>query len=162
MNSEKTKKNISNADNQHNPFELLKSALGSAMSGFYELFEPFNPPAGRLVNVLLSPAIDIVDSEDEFKIEVEMPGMDIGDVSVTFNDNILTIKGEKNTSKQDKCKNYKIREINYGRYERSVLLPDTVDVNKAKASFKKGMLWVVIPKKPESIKKHHSIQIEKM
>jgi HSP20 family protein len=45
-----------------------------------------------------------------------------------------------------------MREISYGNYERSVFLPDTVDVEKAKASFKKGMLWVTFPKKPECAK----------
>ncbi|MCD6046101.1 MAG: heat-shock protein [Gammaproteobacteria bacterium] len=163
MNLLSTKKNVlvSASPPKHNPFWPLQNALDNAMSEFYGWFEPFNFPTERFENILLHPAIDIVDSEDQFKVEAEMPGMGEEDVQVSINNNVLTIKGEKTTSKQDKSKNYRMREISYGSYERSVLLPDTVDVDKAKASFKKGMLWVVLPKKPESTKKSCTIPVEK-
>src|ERR1051326_535892 len=108
----------------HNPFLSLQNELNKAMSDFYGLFEPFNFPNERFENLSLSPAIDIVDDKDQFKVEVEMPGMGEKDIQVSINNGLLTIKGEKTTSKQDKDKNYMMREISYGRYERSVSLPD--------------------------------------
>ncbi len=106
--------------------------------------------------------MDIVDDKENLKIEVEMPGMGEEDIKVSIADGILTIRGEKETSKKDEGKNYVRREIGYGSYERTIPLPDSVDVEKAKASFKKGMLWVTIPKKPESVKRSRELKIEKI
>ena len=83
------------------------------------------------------------------------------DVKVSVSDGILTVKGEKTTSKQDQDKNYLMREINYGCYERNIPLPDSADLSKVQASFKKGMLWVNIPKKAEAIKERREIKVEK-
>lgn len=83
------------------------------------------------------------------------------DIHVSFDGNKLLIKGEKTSSKKDDDKHFISREISYGCYERSILLPITADVSRASASFKKGMLWVIIPK--QAIKKSASkeIKIEK-
>lgn len=113
-------------------------------------------------NLILNPSMDIVDDKENLKIEVEMPGMGEEDIKVSIADGILTIRGEKETSKKDEGKNYVRREIGYGSYERTIPLPDSVDVEKAKASFKKGMLWVTIPKKPESVKRSRELKIEKI
>ena len=90
-----------------------------------------------------------------------MPGMDEKDVTVSLKDNLLTIHGEKSTSKKDERKNYIAREISYGRYERSITLPQAADGEKVSASFKKGMLWVTIPKKAGSKGNGRQIKIEK-
>lgn len=145
----------------NNPFSLLQNELNKVVSDLYGWFEPYNFPKERFENLTLSPAIDIVDEKDHFKIEVEMPGMSEEDVNVFIDHGILTIRGEKSISKKDKGKNYMSREINYGIYERSVSLPDAVDVDQAKASFKKGMLWVYLPKKAEYTKKCCTVNVEK-
>ncbi|APC91653.1 MULTISPECIES: Hsp20/alpha crystallin family protein [Francisella] len=157
------KKNIpvSVGHQKHKPFWSLQNELNKALGDIYGWFEPFNFPSERFENLSLSPAIDIVDDKNQFKVEVEMPGMGEDDVKVSIDNGILTIKGEKTTSKQDKDKNYMMREISYGSYERSVSLPDTVDVDKAEASFKKGMLWVILPKKPECAKKYRTLDVKK-
>jgi len=115
----------------------------------------------KFENIKLSPALDIVEDKDCFKIEAEMPGMSEKDINVTFNDNRITIQGEKSTSKKNEKKNFVSREISYGRYDRTVSLPLTADVDKATASFKKGMLWVTIPKRANSSSSSKSIKIEK-
>lgn len=90
-----------------------------------------------------------------------MPGMDEKDVTVSLKDNLLTVHGEKSISKKDERKNYIAREISYGRYERSITLPQSADGEKVSASFKKGMLWVTIPKKADSKGNGRQIKIEK-
>lgn len=149
------------SDNVISPFLRLQQEVNHAMSDFYDLFEPMSIDLKKFENLKLSPALDIVEDKDCFKIEVEMPGMSEKDITVTFNDNRITIEGEKSTSKKDEKKNFVSREITYGRYERSVSLPLTADVDKATASFKKGMLWVTIPKKNQSKVSSKSIKIEK-
>ncbi len=113
-------------------------------------------------NLLLNPSIDIVDDKESFKVVAELPGMGEDDIQVFISEGMLVIRGSKETSSKDQGKNYLKREIGYGRYERTIALPESVDIDKAKASFKKGMLWVHIPKKPEAIKKSRELKIEKI
>ena len=104
--------------------------------------------------------MDIVEDKEHFRVQVEMPGMDEKDVKVSLADNILTISGEKSTSKKNEGKKYISREISYGKYERSISLPTTIDVDKAKATFKKGMLWVELPKKEAANASARDIKVE--
>lgn len=147
---------------RHNPFVSLQHELDKAMTDFYGLFDRNKLVKENFENFLIVPAIDLVEDKDTLKIEVEMPGMGEEDVKVSIDNGILTIKGEKTTSRKDKEKNYLSREISYGSYERSIALPDTVDTTKAKASFKKGMLWVTLPKKPECTKECRDIPVERV
>lgn len=149
--------------NHRNPFFAIQTSFDKALESFYKNFNGFDLPkftTDEFENQAICPAIDIVDDKDHFKVEAEMPGMGEENIQVSIEDNILTIKGEKQTSKQDSKKNYLMREISYGAYERSIRLPDSADIDKAKASFKKGMLWVDIPKKIESIKQSKKIKVE--
>ena len=105
--------------------------------------------------------MDLVEDKDCFKLEVEMPGLDENNIKLTLNNNLLTISGEKSISRKDQDKNYIAREITYGRYERSITLPQSADLSRITASFKKGMLWVNIPKKIGSCGKEQQIKIQR-
>lgn len=94
----------------------------------------------------LTPAVDIIDNERVFRVEAELPGIKAENVEVDIGDNLLTIKGEKKASKEDKGENYVHRERYYGKYLRTISLPENVDTSRAKATFKKGVLWVEVPK----------------
>jgi len=144
-----------------NPFLKLQQEVNHAMNDFYDLFEPTNVNFENFAHIKLTPALDIVEDKDYFKVEVEMPGMGEEDIKVSFNENRMTIEGEKTTSKKDENKNYLSREISYGRYERTLTLPASADVSKANATFKKGMLWVVIPKRTESKSNKKTLKIER-
>ena len=156
-----TLKKYHQSENVISPFLRLQQEVNHAMHDFYDLFEPMSIDLKKFENIKLSPALDIVEDKDCFKIEAEMPGMGEKDITVTFNDNRITIEGEKSTSRKDEKKNFVSREITYGRYERTVSLPLTADVDNATASFKKGMLWVIIPKKAQGKSSSKSIKIEK-
>lgn len=134
-------------DLSKNPFFKLQNEVNHAMSDFYDLFQPLSANLEKFEHMMLTPALDVIEDAKSFKIEAEMPGMSEEDITIYFSNNRLTIEGEKTTAKKDSKKNFVNREISYGHYERSIALPDTADVNKATASFKKGMLWVLIPKK---------------
>lgn len=145
---------------KNNSMLSLQRELNKAVGDFFG-FEPFNFPTERFEDLVLYPAVDIVDDNEKFKAEFEMPGMGEEDVKVSVDNGMLIVKGEKKTSRKDKDKNYMMREISYGSYERKISLPDSVDIDKAKASFKKGMLWVEIPKKPECSTKTRDLEVEK-
>lgn len=143
------------------PFLTIQKEVDKALNNFYDLFEakPFN--FQEYENLNLAPRMDLIEDENSYKLEVEMPGMDEKDVTVSLKDNLLTIHGEKSTSQKDERKNYIAREISYGSYERSITLPQAADSDKVSASFKKGMLWVTIPKKAGSKGNGRQIKIEK-
>lgn len=144
-----------------NPFASIQKEVDRALSGFYDIFEARPFDLKEFENLSIAPSMDLIEDEQSYKLEVEMPGMDEKDITIALNDNILTIHGEKSTSKKDERKNYIAREINYGRYERSISLPQAADGDKATASFKKGMLWITIPKKAGRRGNGHHIKIEK-
>lgn len=150
---------------QQEPFSLLRTALDKAMDDFHNveslLETPFFPHE-RHKGLSITPSVDIVNDKKIFKAEFEIPGMGKDDIKVSIADGILTIKGKKKTSRKDEGKDYVMREIAYGECERSIALPDSVDIKKAKATFKKGMLWVNIPKKPESTKECREIKIQEV
>ena len=144
----------------HNPFLNLQHEVDRLFSDFNDLFSPSGFDWRQFEKMQLSPSMDVVDHGDHFSIQLEMPGMDEKDVKVNIMDNVLTICGIKSSSKKNEGKKYISQEISYGEYERSLTLPSTVDAAKAKATFKKGMLWVELPKKIESKTGNHDIKVE--
>jgi HSP20 family protein len=106
------------------------------------------------------PAIDIIESENSFKVEAELPGIDQDDIEVTINDHCLIIRGEKKLSDEKQGENFISQERYYGEYQRAVVLPEYADTDKANASFKHGVLWVEIPKKPGAETKSRRLEIK--
>jgi HSP20 family protein len=151
MNGILRNKSVSAKKHELNPLTRLHDEIDHAMHDFYNLFESTTKSTlGVFENIKLSPALDIIEDKDSFKLEVEMPGLGEEDIRLSVNENILTIEAEKSTSKKDDKKNFLSREISYGRYERTISLPLSADLDKASASFKKGLLWITIPKKSAS------------
>jgi HSP20 family protein len=145
---------------QRNPFLAIQNELDRAMNDFSGLLGQ-QWDFGKFEGLRLSPRVDIVDTKDHFKVECELPGLSEEEVKVYIADGLLTIKGEKSISKQDIEKNYLMREITYGNYERSLALPENVDIEKAVASFRKGMLWIDIPKKLNVTDNVRELKIER-
>ena len=72
----------------------------------------------------------------------------------------MTIKGERQEEKEEKKKDYYLRERSFGSFERSFGLPEGVDADKIEASFKKGVLTLTLPKKPEAQKPAKKIDVK--
>lgn len=159
-NIRKHQKNISSQS--VSPFLGIHHAVDEAMKDFYSIFDSTGSALDRLEHRSLFPAMDIVDAGDHFEVELEMPGLEDDDIDISLNNNILTIKGEKTITKENKDKNYLNREISYGSYERSLELPKTADAEKATANFSSGgILCVNIPKKSDIKKETKKIKVEK-
>ncbi len=103
-----------------------------------------------------SPAIDLYETETEFVAEAEIPELRQDDISVRLDSNILTIEGERKADKH-KIDGYFRMERPYGRFKRSFVLPDTVDVNIVKASLDNGILRIILPKKEVEHQRHIEI-----
>lgn len=112
-----------------------------------------------------SPAVNIIENEDEFRVEVAAPGMTKEDFHVDVNpDNELVISMEKkNEEKEEDPKKkgtYLRREFSYSRFQQSLLLPDNVETEKISAKVEHGVMTIDIPKKKVEEKAPASRRIE--
>ncbi len=101
-------------------------------------------------------AIDVVQKADEIVVNASLPGVKPEDIDLTIEDNVLTLKAERQAEHREEDSRYLIQERSYGRYYRALRLPDTVDVNKVKSTYDNGVLAISLPKaeekKPKQIK----------
>lgn len=92
------------------------------------------------------PAVDVFEKDGNVVVKVDLPGVDKNNVRVLVTDEEVTVRGETRREEEVKDKNYYRSERAYGSFSRTVALPAAVEREKAKASFKNGVLEVVIPK----------------
>lgn len=95
------------------------------------------------------PDVDVWETKKQVKVRAELPGMERDDVTLTLQDGVLTLKGEKKLEKESDEKNGRIVECRYGRFERNFTLPVSADWSKISAKFKNGVLTITMPKLPE-------------
>lgn len=156
-----------------NPVEVRKAAPPAAgapdvfrsfRSEMDRLFDRFAgdfrmPTLGRMFDALPAPsfttsfsmptpAIDVTESAEAFKLTAELPGMAEADIDLAVRDGMLTLKGEKKQESEHKEGDVHVSERAYGSFARSFTLPDSVDAEKISADFAKGVLTVTMPKKP--------------
>lgn len=96
------------------------------------------------------PAVNIVEGDDSFTIEVAAPGLEKKDFHVDLENNCLTISSEKEQKSEETNEKYARKEFSYSTFRRSFTLPETVNSEKIQASHKDGILFVKIPKKDEA------------
>ncbi|MEA2211056.1 MAG: hypothetical protein QOF83_1004 [Solirubrobacteraceae bacterium] len=95
------------------------------------------------------PAMDLVESEGEFVLRADLPGLTESDVNIELEDNILSISGERKADEEFGKDGYYRFERSYGAFRRSLTLPEGVDPEGVKASFSHGVLEVRVPKPEE-------------
>ena len=96
-------------------------------------------------------ATDVIETPDEVRVMVEVPGLSAEQVEITIDENVLRISGEKQGVRAEgEGTTYRLTERRYGRFERSFVLPRDVDPDKASAACEDGVLSVVLPKREEA------------
>ena len=121
-------------DTFHRPF------MGLSMMPFRHFIQEFGSWGE------FSPSVDIYEESGNVLVRAELPGMKREDINLQFVDNTLVISGEKRSEQRVEEKDYLRLERSHGSFRRSLLLPDDIDVDHAKASLKEGILEVRIPK----------------
>lgn len=106
------------------------------------------------------PPTDIDESDKDYTVSIELPGLGAEDIDLAVSENMLTVKGEKKSEREEEEKGYHLTERSYGRFERCFRLPDTVDADKIDAAFEKGVLKITLPKLPEAQKKARKISVK--
>lgn len=107
------------------------------------------------------PTLQVNESEKEYSVSVEVPGIQKEDIDITFNeDNILIISGEKKNCNEEKTNTQHIQECCYGKFRREISMPKTVDKENICAEYKDGILNLKIPKLGEIEKETKRIEIQ--
>lgn len=103
------------------------------------------------------PSIDISESDNQFMITAELPGMSKEDIDISLENGRLSISGERSFESEEKGKKFHRVETKYGSFERSFQLPDNVDAESISATYENGLLNISIDKSEEKVKKQIEI-----
>lgn len=155
--------------------EIVKTEPARALSHFEEMERRFEDLFRRPFSLLepswwprlrmpemeeVAPKVDIFEEGDNFVVKAEIPGMKKEEIEVNLTDDMVTISGEKKKEEKVEKKDYYRLERSYGSFSRSFRLPKEVQSDKAKATFKDGVLEVKVPKTEEAKKKEKKVSIE--
>jgi len=107
------------------------------------------------------PRMDVRETDDEVLVTLEMPGLEEKDFELSLTQGVLTVKGEKRREGEQKQKGSIRRlERGYGAFERAITLPCEVEVEKATAAYRNGVLSVTLPKAPSARQQAHRIEVK--
>jgi len=106
------------------------------------------------------PSADIIETETGIVVKADLPGLDASDIDVSISEDVLTIKGEKRKEEEKTGERYHSVERYYGSFQRSFRLPSSVQMDKAEATFEKGVLTISLPKTEEARKKEIKVQVK--
>ncbi len=96
-------------------------------------------------SVVWEPSMDIRETDDAYVINVDLPGIDRKDLKLSFEDNVLTIAGQKKSHHDDNVRAFHTERL-FGHFKRTLLIPEKVNADEIKASYKDGVLTITIPK----------------
>jgi len=124
------------------PFDALRREFEGL---FYDFARSLGvPPNGA--GALLAPRMEVAETDKEFEVSVELPGLERKDVDISLDGNVLTIRAEKKVEAEQKGKNVHVAERSYGVFYRALELPAKVDASTVQATMSKGVLNIKIPK----------------
>lgn len=138
--------------------------LSTLQRSIDQLFEDFLSPSEnskQLQQASFSPACDIEETDKQYLITFDVPGVSKNDIKLELNDNQLIVSGEKKYEHKEEKKNRYVMERSYGSFQRSFTLPASVDADKIGASYDNGVLLITVPKTEASKAKQIEISEKK-
>ena len=132
--------------NLDDPFLAIQDEMNRMFDEFTGGVFPTLPSRWMNYGGSFMPRLDVSEDEKEIAVSVEIPGMDENDIQVSFNHGVLVISGEKRSEKEEKDRRFHRVERSFGSFRREVEMPGEVEEDKITATFKKGVLTVVLPK----------------
>ena len=137
---------------RYEPWQLLKEFSSDINR---QLIDDHQDSASSIAT--WTPAVDIKEEEDRFVVSADIPGVDPKDIDVSMKDGVLTVKGERTQESKEEKDGYRRVERISGSFYRRFVLPDTTDADNITAHYDKGVLQLVVAKKP--VQKAKRIQV---
>ncbi len=125
---------------------------------FSDIMDEFFNDALETRRDSFAPSINISETEKQFVIEVEVPGVDKKDIELNVERKTLTISGERKFEKKEDGKHYHRVESHYGNFSRSFTLPDNVNIETINAAYHNGILSITVDKSEQSMRKQIKIK----
>ena len=141
-----------------NPWTVFQDEMKDLMSRFNQDW-PEMAPLEMTTPTHFVPRVDVKDIGESYLVTAEIPGMKEKDISVSLDQNVLTIEGEKKAEGLEKGKGFYRSEISYGNFYRVIPLFDEVDETKVEATYKDGILKLALTKKEGASRKKKKIEI---
>jgi HSP20 family protein len=136
--------------------------LGTIQNEMNRLFNSFfdtpTPGNGQTLRRWI-PAMDLIETETDFVLRADLPGLSEADVNIELEDNVLTVSGERKEEHEDRKAGYYRVERSSGAFRRSLTLPEGVDPASVKATFDRGVLEVTVPKPEQRIPRKVQISV---
>lgn len=142
-------------------FQSLHKEIDRVFDEFRSVFPGFAKDDALDGNGQLIPKLDVKETDKEVTIAAELPGVDEKDVDVSVVGNVLTLKGEKSSKREEDEKDYKLVERSYGSFSRTLPFSFDIDSDAVSAKFDKGVLNITVKKPPELAAKPKKIKISK-
>ncbi len=138
--------------------------LGTIQNEMNRLFNSFfdTPAAGSGNGQALRrwiPAMDLIETETDFVLKADLPGVSESDVNIELEDNVLTISGERKAEHEERKTGYYRVERSFGSFRRALTLPEGVDPESVKATFANGVLEVTVPKPAQQVPRKVQISV---
>jgi HSP20 family protein len=115
---------------------------------------------GDLISSEWSPAMDIIEDENEFLIKAELPDVRREDVHVTVDNGVLTIRGERKQEHEEKGKRFHLHERSFGTFLRRFTLPEGADAGKVRAEYRDGILQIHLAKSEKARRQEIEVKVE--
>lgn len=163
-------KRDNHANRSVEPIRSLHDQMGSLLESFFTgsplaPFSGFGSAFGEDVGFgekgALAPRIDVTETDEEIRVDAELPGVEEKDVELSYTDGVLVLRAEKSGEHEDESRGFHTRERFRGTFERSIPMPCPVEADQISASLEKGVLEVRCPKSAEARTKVHSIPVRK-
>ena len=161
MNNWLTRKNSIKSVQNNNISDYISNFHYEIDNWFNEVFRNFGFVNDRFNNMNFIPKVDFLESDREYKIIVDVPGVNENDLKIDLQGNILHISGDKKQDTNNNQTNYHYFERFHGSFKRSFTLPEDSNFNHIDASFKNGVLTIIIPRRPELKPVSRKINIRK-
>jgi len=133
--------------------------LQAQLNRLFEPFARFATGDEDLVSGTWVPPVDVAETQDKILVRAEVPGIRQEDISIEFENGLLTLRGERKIEKTEGVTWHRVERI-YGNFSRSFTLPRSVDPEKITASYREGILEVEVPKREEAKPKHIKIAVK--
>jgi HSP20 family protein len=147
---------------EYSPYFSLQNDMNHVFGNFFRSFESgMLSPFSEMSEGMFHPTVEVKENANDLRVSFELPGIDDKDIDVSITDEALTVSGEKREEKEEHTRGYYRMERSYGSFQRRIPFPCSIDKDKAEATFRRGVLNVVLPKTEQAQKNVKKINIKK-
>jgi HSP20 family protein len=143
------------------PVDSLRKEMDRVFEGLFSDFGDFSSSLFKMDSKpSFSPRLNMSEGDNEIEVSAELPGIEEKDIQVTLKDGVLSIKGEKKMEEKKKEQSFYRVERHYGSFHRSVRIPEGIEADQIKASFRDGVLKINLPKSEKEDKNIKRIEVK--